>query len=330
MSQKQITQAEYSEMRGYSLGVAKDVGLAAACVHQQLVFWSGRSKKDWFYKSTIELADELPLSKDTIDRSITKLKVGGYLEVKLKKANGAPTRHIRLVFSKLSKSISAKQVKPGFQQNAEIYNNKEPINNNNKQVGGSENDNRIRTPYVEARVGGVGACNVESGAQPTDSQLQNGAAVEEKPTDRPPSLLNRKPSATSDNNESVEQVVDASAKQINGRLTNQPNDVITKLQEIFGTDIDETLVEQALEEVDATTLKRTARWFSKQALESTEPFWAERRHWNDAKIFMTPNSKGTKYYTYYAPRAMAAPRYKEDLTPAERMWGPTTPRKSMF
>lgn len=208
MSRKKITQQQYSDARGYSYGVALDVGLSAACVYQQLMFWSNVSKGGWFYKSAVDLATELPISKATIDRSIKELKDAGYIEIKIKKANGAATRHIR-VYSKCVNGFTQNDQTYRFTQNDQTLNNKETINNNNKEVGGLFNETMV-APFTDA--------------QPTD-----GPVIEEQATDHPPSSLNRKEATASQVTvTNQDNFLDASAKQINGGLTNQEENVISK------------------------------------------------------------------------------------------------------
>ena len=69
-----------------------------AAVFKQLFFWSdkGLDSDGWVYKTAKELAEECCLSKDQVDRSMSKLSKLGVIEFKLKKANGAPTRHYRV------------------------------------------------------------------------------------------------------------------------------------------------------------------------------------------------------------------------------------------
>lgn len=308
MSQnKKITQQQYSDARGYSYGVALDVGLSAACVYQQLIFWSNVAKGKWFYKSAVDLATELPISKATIDRSMTELKNAGYIEIKLKKANGAATRHIR-VYSKRVNGFT-QNAENGFTQFDQTYNNKEPINNNNKKGDGGLVSNKV-------------VDELPTLAQPTESTNEGSPDHSLNSTADLSALPKAMPQL---NNSSV-----ASAKQENGRLTNDLKDVKDKLDTIFNQETPLDLLQQAISESNPETLKRTARWFSKQFTDNTDDFWATHQSWNNPRTFLTPTSKGTKYYLFYAERAMAAPRYKEDYTAAEKMWGPSGPKKAMF
>lgn len=87
------SQKQYSQARGYNLGVARELGLPAACLFNQLLFWDDRSKEDWFFKSYEELVDELPLSRMTVVRARDKLEKAGYVETEVHKTNGVPVIH---------------------------------------------------------------------------------------------------------------------------------------------------------------------------------------------------------------------------------------------
>lgn len=105
---------QYSQARGYNLGIALELGLPAACLFNQLLFWNDRSKDDWFFKSYDELIDELPISKRTVIRAREQLEAAEYVETQVRKANGVPTLHWRItrfaIFdsAKLATSDSAK------------------------------------------------------------------------------------------------------------------------------------------------------------------------------------------------------------------------------
>jgi hypothetical protein len=81
--------------------------LNAALLLSQCVFWSDKSKRrdGWFYKSHGEWLDEICLSPYQVRRA-TK-KIAPWVDVKLKKANGAPTRHYRVRMEALEAAIIA-------------------------------------------------------------------------------------------------------------------------------------------------------------------------------------------------------------------------------
>ncbi|OOE41381.1 hypothetical protein [Salinivibrio kushneri] len=76
-----------------------------AAVLSQLIFWSNRAsqKGGWFYKSQVELAEELELSRDQVKRAISKAKSlhSDVIETRVRRANGAPTTHFKINFESL-------------------------------------------------------------------------------------------------------------------------------------------------------------------------------------------------------------------------------------
>lgn len=98
------------------LKVTKD--LNTALLLNQLVFWSDKSKRTdgFFYKTYGEWQEEIYLSEYQIRRSIKKLKELNLVETKLKKANGSPTLHYRVLMNNLSDLI-LKNVKDGNLRN---------------------------------------------------------------------------------------------------------------------------------------------------------------------------------------------------------------------
>ena len=139
---------EYSEARGYNLGIAREVGLAEACVYQQLVFWQGRKGEgQWFYKSYDEMASELPLSISTIRRAYDKLKQRGYIETKLQKVVGTPMLHFRICQIVRMDPVKMNKSKDSVNLDKSI-NNKEPIKNNID--GAKASKNAQLTQHAEA------------------------------------------------------------------------------------------------------------------------------------------------------------------------------------
>ena len=76
----------------------------------QLIFWSDktRRKDGYFYKTYTEWNEELLLSEYQVRRSAKILKEQGFINTKLKKANGSPTLHYKVNMDKLSESILKK------------------------------------------------------------------------------------------------------------------------------------------------------------------------------------------------------------------------------
>ena len=81
--------------------------MQTAALLNQIVFWSDKSKRNdgFFYKTYTEWEGEVHLSEYQIRRSAKVLEKLGFIEMKLKRANGSPTLHYKLNFSKLSVSI---------------------------------------------------------------------------------------------------------------------------------------------------------------------------------------------------------------------------------
>ena len=73
----------------------------------QLIFWSDKTKRadGYFYKTYAEWNDELLLSEYQVRRSAKILKEKGFIDTKLKKANGSPTLHYKVNMVELSESI---------------------------------------------------------------------------------------------------------------------------------------------------------------------------------------------------------------------------------
>ena len=76
-------------------------GIEEAIFYQQIHYWGQRGKRDdgFVYKTVEELEEETTLSRYQQDRIRKKLIKKGWLEVKLFKANGAPTLHYRPLVS---------------------------------------------------------------------------------------------------------------------------------------------------------------------------------------------------------------------------------------
>ena len=73
----------------------------------QLIFWSDKTRRTdgYFYKTYTEWNEELLLSEYQVRRSAKLLKEKGFIDTKLKKANGSPTLHYKVNLDKLSESI---------------------------------------------------------------------------------------------------------------------------------------------------------------------------------------------------------------------------------
>ena len=81
-----------------------------AALLNQMIFWSDKTKRrdGFFYKTYKEWEEETFLSEYQVRRASNSLKELGFLETKLKKANGSPTLHYKLDMDALSESIVKK------------------------------------------------------------------------------------------------------------------------------------------------------------------------------------------------------------------------------
>ena len=72
----------------------------------QLIYWSDKGRTDgWFYKTYDEWREEIFLSEYQIRKLVKEFVELGFLETKLKKANGAPTIHYRIKKQEFSEWI---------------------------------------------------------------------------------------------------------------------------------------------------------------------------------------------------------------------------------
>src|SRR5699024_8772118 len=73
----------------------------------QLIFWSYKTRRSdgYLYKTYTEWNKKLLLSEYQVRRSVKTLKDRGFIDTKLKRANGSPTLHYKVNMEKLSESI---------------------------------------------------------------------------------------------------------------------------------------------------------------------------------------------------------------------------------
>ncbi len=78
---------------------------------QQIYYWSdkGQDPDGWIYKNKEELEEETTLSRYQQDRARKKLEEMGYLETKIKKANGSPTLHYKVDIGKVRNLLMEKR-----------------------------------------------------------------------------------------------------------------------------------------------------------------------------------------------------------------------------
>ena len=82
-------------------------GIHEAIFWQQIYYWSDKTKnKDgWVYKSKKEIEEETTITKRQQDRVRESLVKLGVLELKIKKANNAPTLHYRVNIKKVEELL---------------------------------------------------------------------------------------------------------------------------------------------------------------------------------------------------------------------------------
>jgi hypothetical protein len=81
--------------------------LTTAVLLNQIIFYSDKSKRTdgFFYKTYKEWEEDVCLTERQVRHSINKLKDKGIIETKLKKANGSPTVHYKLLYDEFVESI---------------------------------------------------------------------------------------------------------------------------------------------------------------------------------------------------------------------------------
>lgn len=81
--------------------------LESGTLLSQMLYWSDRGgdSEGWFYKSYADWEEETFLTEYQVRKITKKFEDLGFLETKLKKANGAPTLHYRINPAKFSESI---------------------------------------------------------------------------------------------------------------------------------------------------------------------------------------------------------------------------------
>src|SRR5690625_2667253 len=126
-----------------------------AALLNQMIFWSDKTKRrdGFFYKTYKEWEEETFLSEYQVRRASKVLKELGFLETKLKKANGSPTLHYKLDMVVLSESIVNK-LKNRNQRNSsnnnEVYEESltvdDTVNDNSRKDSPAKAE---RIPYKE-------------------------------------------------------------------------------------------------------------------------------------------------------------------------------------
>ena len=88
----------YSMLSGYAItyhpDLARKIGVPEAIILGQLLYWSGKAKSDWLYKTVAELEEETALSKHRQLRALRSLEDRGLVRSSLR---GIPRkRHLQV------------------------------------------------------------------------------------------------------------------------------------------------------------------------------------------------------------------------------------------
>jgi len=88
--------------------------IESALVLSQCIYWSSRSSCEggWFWKTTDEFTEEVAMGYYKFRSAVKRLIMMGYLETKVKRANGDPTTHYKPCLEKIATSIIAISRKP--------------------------------------------------------------------------------------------------------------------------------------------------------------------------------------------------------------------------
>lgn len=89
---------DFNQTRSFNLGIAQETCVESALVYDEFAYsQSLLGDSAWFYRSYEQLEKRLPFSQKTLQRAIKKLVDTGWVEKKLKKIDGAPVCHYRLI-----------------------------------------------------------------------------------------------------------------------------------------------------------------------------------------------------------------------------------------
>lgn len=218
MSQEQTK--DYGTIGVFDRGVSQELGIIAAIAFGQLHYWHkimNKTGKKRFYKTYAEMAEETTLSEKQLRSAYKKLVDAGYINIEIHRANNSPTCHFKVL--KTAEYHTYQTLVSPLQK---------VRNNDTAKRSETLTLDYHKTTTTEQKGGGL--FNRTTVAQPTDSQLQNGAVIEAQPTDaameHSSASLNSLDALASYQDNSL----DASANQENGRLTNQQNNVLTTEQ----------------------------------------------------------------------------------------------------
>lgn len=87
----------YNQTSSFNTQLAREIGINAALVFDELSFWSPKSQNDgWVYKTYEEMSERLPLSKKQLKKAYDILIEKGLAEKKVARVSGVPKVHLKL------------------------------------------------------------------------------------------------------------------------------------------------------------------------------------------------------------------------------------------
>lgn len=89
----------YGVSASFDLGLAKDIGIEAAVIYNELRFWKdkGKNSEGWVYKSYSEMMDKFAFSEYQLRKVYKLLVEKKIIEIKIKKIDKKPTLHYRFL-----------------------------------------------------------------------------------------------------------------------------------------------------------------------------------------------------------------------------------------
>lgn len=138
---------------GFEYDLALQVGVNAAVVYNELLFWStkkGARKDGWIYKTYEEMCDRLPLSESTIRRSYKKLAEANLITTKIMRLDGTPVLHYKLTESETVKLTETKETVKLTESIYTVNNHKtnkaDSENSDNSDVSFGADDGAVNVP----------------------------------------------------------------------------------------------------------------------------------------------------------------------------------------
>lgn len=137
--------------------LARELGdIESAIYYQQILYWSDKGSREdgYIYKTVKEIEEETTLTKKQQSRIRKKLIKLGWLEVKKKKANGAPTLHYLPIkqFSIVPKGTNGKCQKVTFESDQREHSLTETTTETTTKELFSSKENNKAKPFKEPKI----------------------------------------------------------------------------------------------------------------------------------------------------------------------------------